>query len=100
MQGGCDDGPSLAILHWAQFIVAEVVAKSNSYYSVPVMRMALDFVVYVYVLLVFGFWILFHNEGTLTPAECILPVYIMVSWGRVEQHLSLFPHSLPSATSE
>lgn len=53
--------PDLTRLPGAKFIVAGLVTKPNSYYRVPVMRMALDFMVYLAMLAVFSAVVMFHE---------------------------------------
>lgn len=79
LQGAHAGWPGLTILPGAQFIVAGLMAKPNSFYRVPVMRMMLDLVVYLAVLAVFSTFVLFHDDGTMTRGEIAFAVHILVS---------------------
>lgn len=79
-QGAEASFPSLSILPGAQFIVAGVLAKHNNYYSVPVMRMVVDFLLYLAMLAVFSAFVLFHVDGALTSGEVFFAVlFVLVS---------------------
>lgn len=54
-----------------QFIITGIVVKPNIYYHVPVLRMALEFVVYVAMLSVFSSSVLLYPDGELKPVEVI-----------------------------
>ncbi|CAN0475441.1 unnamed protein product, partial [Ascophyllum nodosum] len=69
--------PSLTILPGAQFIIAGILAKPNSYYKVPALRMALDFVIYIMMLAVYSFWVLLHKDGPLTVGEIVFAFYVL-----------------------
>lgn len=72
--------PSLTILTGVQFIVAGVLAKPNSYYSVPLMRMVFHLLVYLAMLALFSAFVLFHEEGPQRPGEIIVAVlFVLVS---------------------
>lgn len=43
------------------------------------MRMAMDFVVYVAMLVAFFRWVLLHEDGPVTIGESLFAVYIVVS---------------------
>ena len=79
VQGANASRPSLTILPSAQFIIAGILAKPNSYYRVPALRMALDFVVYIMMLAVYSAWVLLHKDGPLTVGESIFACYVLVS---------------------
>ena len=80
VQGANASRPSLTILPGAQFIIAGILAKPNSYYRVvPALRMALDFVVYIMMLAVYSAWVLLHKDGALTVGESIFACYVLVS---------------------
>ena len=79
VQGANASRPSLTILPGAQFIIAGILAKPNSYYKVPASRMALDFVVYTMMLAVYSFWVLLHKDGPLTVGEIVFACYVLVS---------------------
>lgn len=80
-QGGLwDEGsPALTLLPGAQFIIVGLLVIPRSYYRVPVMRMAMDFVVYVAMLVAFFRWVLLHEDGPVTIGESLFAVYIVVS---------------------
>ena len=79
VQGANASRPSLTILPGAQFIIAGILAKPNSYYRVPALRMALDFVIYIMMLVVYSFWVLLHKDGRLTVGEIVFACYVLVS---------------------
>ena len=79
VQGANASRPSLTILPGAQFIIAGILAKPNSYYKVPALRMALDFVIYIMMLAVYSFWVLLHKDGPLTVGEIVFAFYVLVS---------------------
>ena len=55
--------PNLVFFPGAQFAVAGVVAAPSSYYRVPAMRMALDFVVYLGMVALVSYFVLFHDAA-------------------------------------
>ena len=79
VQGANASRPSLTILPGAQFIIAGILAKPNSYYRVPALRMALDFVIYILMLAAYSTWVLLHKDGSLTVGESIFACYVLVS---------------------
>lgn len=79
LQGSNHRFPSLTFLPGAQFVSAGLVAKPGNYYKVPAMRMALDFVVYLFLLAVFSMVVVFHDNGALHWGEYVLMAYIVVS---------------------
>lgn len=78
-QGAYSDAPCTTMFLGTQFIVAGLVTKPNSYYKMPAMRMALDFVVYGAMLAVFSIFVLFYEDGGLTWGEILFACYILVS---------------------
>ena len=79
LQGTDDEEPSLTILPGVQFIVAGLLGRPYIYYEVPVMRMVLDFVVFLYMLAVFSTVVLLHEDGPVSTGESIFVLYIAVS---------------------
>lgn len=73
------DGHRMTLLPGIQFVTAGLLAKPNTYYEVPAMRMALDFVVYLGMLVFFCTLVLFHEDGALTWGEIVFAVYLVVS---------------------
>ena len=74
VQGANASRPSLTILPGAQLIISGILANPNSYYRVPALRMALDFVVYIMMLAAYSAWVLkemLHEDGPLTVGEII-----------------------------
>ena len=69
LQAASASSPSLAYFPGAQFVVAGVVAAPSSYYRVPAMRMALDFVVYLGMVGALCFFVLFHSEPGSTRGD-------------------------------
>lgn len=67
LQGGGEDFPenraSQTFLPGAQFIVAGLVATPINYYSIPAMRMLLDFVAYIGMVTVLSYFVLFHTAN-------------------------------------
>ncbi|CAM9396391.1 unnamed protein product [Ectocarpus sp. 13 AM-2016] len=61
LQAAHDGVPNLTWFSGAQFVVAGVAAKPNSYYQVPAMRFLLDFVAYVAMIAALGHFVLFHS---------------------------------------
>lgn len=70
---------SLSVLPGAQFVVAGLVAVPDAYFRVPVMRMVLDFTVYLGMLAVFSAVVLQHDDGTLRAEEIVFAIYVLVS---------------------
>ena len=79
LQGANASRRSLTILPGAQFILAGILAKPSSYYRVPALRMALDFVIYIIMLAAYSVWVLLHEDGPLTVGEIIFACYVLVS---------------------
>ena len=86
LQGSDADFPGLAGIPIVgrcpglQFITAGIVARPSQYYRVPMLRMVLEFVVYVLMLAFFSFFVLFHPDGELTRGEVIFFVgFVAVS---------------------
>ena len=79
LQGANASRPSLTFLPGLQFIVAGILAKPNSYYDVPAMRMVLDFAVYIIMLWAYSEWVLLHEDGPLTVGEIAFAIYSLVS---------------------
>ena len=79
LQGANASHPSLTILPGAQFILAGILAKPKTYYRVPALRMALDFVIYIMMLAAYSDWVLFHDDGPVTVREIIFACYVLVS---------------------
>ena len=69
VQGANASRPILTILPGAQLIISGIHAKPNSYYRVPALRMALDFVVYIMMLAAYSAWVLLHEDGPLTVGK-------------------------------
>ncbi|CAN0396724.1 unnamed protein product, partial [Ectocarpus sp. 12 AP-2014] len=61
LQAAHDHLPNLVFFPGAQFVVAGVAARPNSYYQVPAMRMLLDFVAYAAMIAALGYLVLFHT---------------------------------------
>lgn len=61
LQAAHDHLPNLVFFPGAQFVVAGVAARPNSYYQVPAMRMLLDFVAYATMIAALGYLVLFHT---------------------------------------
>lgn len=96
LQGANDRFPSLTMLPGAQFMAAGILAMPNDFYRVPAMRMLLDFVVYVGMLAVLGYFVLFHStpseEGFLASSDEIVDrplgfwealvasIFVLVRW--------------------
>lgn len=79
MQGGHEaECPSDTLLPGAQLVLVGIVAKPCSYYEVPALRMALDVVVYLAVLTLYGAVLLEQGGDAPTPLEISLAVYIAV----------------------
>lgn len=76
--GARDDLPGLKILPGAQFVVAGLVAKPNSFYRVLTTRMLLDLVVYLAMLAVFSTLVLFHDIGTMTWGGNVFAIHVFV----------------------
>lgn len=93
LQGADPAFPGLTLLPGAQFIIAGLVAKPNSYYRVPAMRMVFDFLVYLAMLAVFSALVLFHADGALTVGEIFFAWYILVSKHRRERGRTRLEHS-------
>lgn len=79
LQGSNVRYPSLTLLPGAQFISAGLVAKPGSYYKVPAMRMALDLVVYLFMLAVFSGVAISHDNEGLLWGEYLFMAYVVVS---------------------
>ena len=79
LQGANASRPSLTFLPGLQFIVAGLVAKPNSYYEVPALRMVLDFVVYIIMVSTYVVWVLLPDDEPLTIGEIVFAVYNLVS---------------------
>ncbi|CAN0367729.1 unnamed protein product [Ectocarpus fasciculatus] len=63
----------------AHFIATGVVALPNSYYKIPLMRMALDAMIFIAALAFFTSWVLLFDKGTLTIPEMAFAIYVMAS---------------------
>lgn len=63
LQAAEAEDSSMTFLPGAQFIVAGVVSSPSSYYKVPAMRMALDFVVYIATVAVLSYFVFFHTAA-------------------------------------
>ena len=74
-----EGSPALTVLPGAQFTVIGLLAKPCSYYRVPAMRMAMDFVVYLLMLVAFFNWVLLHEDGPMTIGESLFSFYTVVS---------------------
>ena len=70
---------ALTVLPGAQFTIIGLLAKPRSYYRVPAMRMAMDFVVYLLMLVAFFNWVLLHEDGPMTIGESLFSFYTVVS---------------------
>ncbi|CAM9782826.1 unnamed protein product [Scytosiphon promiscuus] len=79
VDGGVD---TVYFFHAADFILSSMIGAPTEYYRVPVMRMALDFVVYLGMVIALSYFVLFHSTaGTLgsdgiisrdfSSAECV-----------------------------
>lgn len=78
LHGACNgDLPSL--LPGAQFIIVGIVSKPSSYYEVPVLRMVLNFVVYLLMLVLFSTRVLIQDYSDWNRGEFALALYIVVS---------------------
>ena len=73
------DIPALTVLPGAQFVITGLLTKSRSYYRVPVMRMAMDFVVYLVMLAAYYNLVLLHEDGPVTVGEVMFTCYVLVS---------------------
>ena len=78
LQGANASRRNLTFLPGLQFIVAGILAKPNSYYEVPALRMALDFVIYIIMLWAYSEWVLLSEDGPLTTGEIAFAVYTLV----------------------
>ena len=78
LQGANASRRNLTFLPGLQFIVAGILAKPISYYEVPVLRMALDFVIYIIMLWAYSEWVLLSEDGPLTTGEIAFAVYSLV----------------------
>lgn len=92
LQGLSTDFPGLAGIPIVsrcpglQFITAGIVASPGQYYRVPMLRMVLDFVVYVVMLAVFTFYVLLDSDGELTWGEVIFFVsFVAVRFADISQ---------------
>lgn len=76
--------PSLTVLPGAQYVVAGLAARPNDFYEVPVMRMALDVVVYLAMVAALSYFVLYqHVDGPLSWEEGTFgTVFILVSGRR------------------
>ena len=74
-----DGSPALTVLPGAQFTIIGLLVKPCSYYRVPAMRMAMDFVVYLVMIAAFFNWVLLHRDGPMTIGEILFAFYIVVS---------------------
>ena len=73
-----DGSPALTVLPGAQFTIIGLLVKPRGYYMVPVMRMTMDFVVYLAMLAAFFNWVLLHDDGPMTIMETLFAFYIVV----------------------
>ena len=71
--------PALTVLPGAQFVITGLLTKNQSYYRVPVMRMAMDFVVYLVMLVAYYSWVLLYEDGPVTLGEVLFACYVLVS---------------------
>lgn len=84
LQGTAKNYMKSTVLPGAQFIAAGVVAKPCSYYYVPAMRMALDFLVYVGMLAFFCTFVLLFEEGEAIDEDGeVLYEDVAVTWGEI-----------------
>eukprot|EP00752_Nemacystus_decipiens_P018490 g16578.t1 len=68
LQGAGAKTPSVTLLPGAQFTVTGVIAAPAEYYRIPAVRMALDFVVYVGVIVALSYFVLFSATGSAFDA--------------------------------
>lgn len=66
------------LLPGAQFILVGVVTRPMAYYKVPSVRMALDFVVHVFMLVVFTIVVVEKNDGYTSSSELLLVFHVTV----------------------
>ena len=104
LQGSGTDLPNLAgipiVGHCPglQFIITGIVVRPNIYYRVPMLRMALEFVVYIAMLSVFSSSVLLYPDGELRPAEVIFFVsFVAVSFVEILFALKSFLECYPFA---
>lgn len=61
------------------FITTGIVSVPNSYYKVPVVRMALAVIVYAGMLALFTKEVVLHDDGRVGTSEIVFAVYVAVS---------------------
>ena len=71
--------PALTFLPGAQFIITGMLTVPHSYYRVPAMRMAMDFVVYLAMVVAYLNLVLLNYDGPVTLGEILFACYILVS---------------------
>lgn len=74
-----EDLPALTFLPGAQFIITGMLTVPRSYYKVPAMRMAMDFVVYLAMVVAYCNLVLLHNDGPVSKGEILFACYILAS---------------------
>ncbi|CAM9739915.1 unnamed protein product [Ectocarpus sp. 4 AP-2014] len=76
-----DDGrlAPLTFFPGAHFIATGVVALPNSYYKVPLMRMALEAMIFTAALAFFTSRVLLFEKGSLTIAEMAFAIYVVAA---------------------
>lgn len=84
LQGTLKYVGAFTVLPGAQFIAAGIVAKPSSYYKVPALRMALDFLVYVGMLVFFFSVVLLYEERDAANEEgTVLYEDVAITWGEI-----------------
>ena len=87
-----EGSPALTVLPGAQFIIVGLLVIPRSYYRVPAMRMAIDFVMHLVMLAAFYRWVLLHEDETVTFGESLFAIYILVNsvFSVVTKHRQIF----------
>lgn len=62
-----------------QFAMAGIVTKPMVFYRVPAIRMALDFIVHLFMLVVYTVVVLENDNGSVSKTEIALTLHVMVS---------------------
>ncbi|CAM9221663.1 unnamed protein product, partial [Laminaria digitata] len=68
---------SSTIYPGAQFVVAGVITKPMAFYKVPSIRMALDFIVHLFMLAVYTAVVLEDDDGTVSKSEIALMFHVV-----------------------
>eukprot|EP00904_Undaria_pinnatifida_P012811 jgi/Undpi1/8660/HiC_scaffold_25.g11125.m1 len=78
LQRGYGEGKLSSITYFpgARFIIAGLLARPDSYYKVPALRMVLDLVTYLSMMWVFGAHVLVNDDDEFDWAEIVFAIYI------------------------